>query len=112
MENYKEKHRHPLNRLCHSIGIPMIVVSLPLFFFNWRWALALFVVGWIFQFAGHLIEGNQPAFFKNPMYLLAGPMWIMHRVSVALGLSKSSAKRSAEDEDSRALKLTVDARPK
>ncbi|MBA2732809.1 MAG: DUF962 domain-containing protein, partial [Acidobacteria bacterium] len=30
MESYKEKHQHPLNKLCHSIGIPMIVVSLPL----------------------------------------------------------------------------------
>jgi uncharacterized membrane protein YGL010W len=112
MENYKEKHQHPLNKLCHSIGIPMIVVSLPLFFFSWKWALALFVVGWIFQFAGHLIEGNQPAFFKNPMYLLAGPMWFVNRIGVALGLSKSSAQRTSEDEDSRAMKLTVDARPK
>ena len=71
MENYKEKHQHPLNKLCHSIGIPMIVVSLPLFFFNWRWALLLFVVGWVFQFVGHLIEGNQPAFFQEP-YVPAG----------------------------------------
>ena len=112
MENYKEKHQHPLNKLCHSIGIPMIVVSLPLFFFNWKWALALFVVGWIFQFVGHAIEGNQPAFFKNPMYLLIGPAWIVRRIGVALGLSKSSAERRSEEEDSRALKLTVDARPK
>ncbi len=112
MENYKEKHQHPLNKLCHSIGIPMIVLSLPLFFFNWRWALTLFIVGWVFQFAGHLIEGNQPAFFKNPMYLLAGPMWIVHRVGVALGLSKSPAQTSRDDEDSRAMKLTADARPK
>jgi len=35
--NYKAKHRHPLNRLSHSVGIPLIAVSLPLFFFNWRW---------------------------------------------------------------------------
>jgi uncharacterized membrane protein YGL010W len=94
MENYKEKHQHPLNRLSHSIGIPMIVISLPLFFFiRWYWALALFVVGWMFQFLGHLIEGNQPAFFKNPMYLLAGPMWIAHRIAGALRLSRSSTQK-------------------
>ena len=93
MENYKEKHQHPLNKFCHSIGIPMIVVSLPLFFFSWKWALALFIVGWIFQFVGHAIEGNQPAFFKNPMYLLVGPMWIVRRVGQALGLSKSSVRK-------------------
>jgi uncharacterized membrane protein YGL010W len=39
VDNYKSRHRHPLNRLSHSIGIPMIVVSLPWFFFGWRWAL-------------------------------------------------------------------------
>lgn len=94
MENYKEKHQHPLNRLSHSIGIPMIVISLPLFFFiKWYWALALFVVGWMFQFLGHLIEGNQPAFFKNPMYLLAGPMWIVQRIAGLFGLSKSSTQK-------------------
>ena len=25
VENYKAKHQHPLNRLTHSVGIPMIV---------------------------------------------------------------------------------------
>ena len=41
LANYKAKHQHPLNRLTHSVGIPLIVVSLPLFIFNWRWALLL-----------------------------------------------------------------------
>ena len=80
--NYKAKHQHPLNKLSHSIGIPMIVVSLPLFFFNWRWALVLFIVGWILQFVGHAIEGNQPAFFRNPVYLLIGPLWLLRRAVV------------------------------
>ena len=88
LENYKAKHKHPLNRLCHSIGIPMIVTSLPLFFFNWRWALTLFVLGWILQFIGHAIEGNQPAFFKNPVYLLIGPLWLLRRAAAAVGLAK------------------------
>ncbi|MGA9997061.1 MAG: DUF962 domain-containing protein [Pyrinomonadaceae bacterium] len=92
-ENYKEKHRHPLNRLMHSIGIPMIVVSLPLFFWNWRWALALFIVGWIFQFIGHAIEGNQPAFFRNPVYLLVGPLWLLRRAASAVGLVKTPSTK-------------------
>ena len=90
VENYKAKHRHALNRLSHSIGIPLIVVSVPLFFFNWRWALALFIVGWLFQFVGHLIEGNQPAFFTNPLYLLVGPLWLLRRAASALGLVNPS----------------------
>jgi len=87
-QNYKSKHTHPLNRLSHSIGIPLIVISLPLFFFNWRWALGCFVVGWILQFVGHAIEGNQPAFFKNPIYLLVVPLWLARRVGSALGINK------------------------
>ena len=93
IENYKAKHRHPLNRLSHMIGIPMIAVSVPLFFVNWRWALALLIVGWIFQFVGHAIEGNQPAFMKNPLYLLVGPWWLIRRVAEAIGLLKPSASK-------------------
>lgn len=61
IENYQAKHQHPLNRLSHSIGIPLIAISLPLFFYSWRLALLLFIAGWILQFAGHAIESNQPA---------------------------------------------------
>jgi uncharacterized membrane protein YGL010W len=90
IDEYKSKHRHPLNKLSHSIGIPMIVVSLPLFFFSWRWALVLFVIGWVFQFIGHMIEGNQPAFFRNPVYLLVGPWWLVRRVATTLRSKPSS----------------------
>jgi uncharacterized membrane protein YGL010W len=93
LANYKAKHQHPLNRLTHSIGIPMIVLSLPLFLFNWRWALGMFVVGWILQFIGHAIEGNQPAFFNNPVYLLIGPLWILRRAAAAIGLAKPPVSR-------------------
>jgi uncharacterized membrane protein YGL010W len=91
--NYKSKHRHPLNRLSHTIGIPLIVISLPLFFFNWRGALALFIGGWILQFVGHAIEGNQPAFFRNPVYLLVGPWWLVRRAAEAVGLLKTSTSK-------------------
>ena len=86
-DNYKARHQHSLNKLSHSIGIPLIVFSLPCFFFRWRWALAMFVVGWVFQFIGHLIEGNQPAFFTNPLYLLVGPLWLLRRAA-AVGLGR------------------------
>ena len=92
-DNYKSRHRHPLNRLSHSIGIPMIVVSLPLVFFSWRWALVFFVVGWVFQFIGHAIEGNQPAFFASPFYLLVGPWWLVRRAAEAIGLRKESTTK-------------------
>ena len=40
-------------------------------------ALALFVLGWILQFAGHYVwEKKSPAFFRNLTHLLVGPLWI------------------------------------
>ena len=93
IDNYKAKHQHPLNKLCHAIGIPMITVAWPLFFFNWRWALVLFVIGWSLQFLGHAIERNQPAFFQNPVYLLMGPWWLLRRAAQAIGLLRTSSAK-------------------
>ena len=93
IETYKSKHQHPLNRLCHAIGIPIITISWPLFFLNWRWALVLFVVGWLLQFVGHAIEGNRPAFFQNPVYLLVGPWWLLRRAAETIGLLHSSPSK-------------------
>ena len=93
IENYKAKHQHPLNKLCHAIGIPLITVSWPLFFFNWRWALALFVGGWVLQFLGHAIEGTRPAFFGNPIYFVIGPLWLIRRAAAAIGLLKTSTSK-------------------
>ena len=93
VDNYKSQHQHPLNKLCHVIGIPMITISWPLFFFRWRWALALFVVGWVLQFVGHAIEGNRPAFFQNPVYFFVGPWWLIKRVAQAFGFLQSSPSK-------------------
>jgi len=41
--------------------------------------VAGFILGWIFQFLGHsLYEKRQPAFLKNAMHLLVGPLWILN----------------------------------
>ena len=45
-------------------------------------AVALFVLGWVFQFVGHYVyEKKSPAFFRNLAHLLVGPLWILARVS-------------------------------
>ena len=75
LENYKQSHQSRGNRLCHTIGIPLVVMTIPALFYSWKAALGCFVVGWIFQFAGHAIEGKPPAFFADPRYLLVGPYW-------------------------------------
>ena len=81
IDEYGESHQHPVNRLCHTLGIPMIALSLPLaiiaFFVDGMWPipLALFVVGWIVQFVGHAVEGKPPEFFKDWRFMLVGLRW-------------------------------------
>lgn len=41
------------------------------------WGVGLFVVGWVFQFLGHVVyEKRSPAFYTNLRHLLVGPLWI------------------------------------
>jgi uncharacterized membrane protein YGL010W len=78
---YSTSHQHPLNRFCHTVGIPMIAVSLVLFIATifvgglWKLALLLFVVGWIFQFVGHAVEGKPPEFLHDWRFLFVGLRW-------------------------------------
>lgn len=78
---YAGSHTHPVNRACHSFGIPMIVVSLALglatIFVHWLWiyALGLFVLGWTLQFIGHAFEHKEPEFFHDWRFLLVGVRW-------------------------------------
>jgi uncharacterized membrane protein YGL010W len=78
---YASSHQHPVNRLCHSFGIPLIVTSIALFVASvfYRpallWAVGLFVVGWILQFIGHGFEGKPPEFFHDWRFLFVGVRW-------------------------------------
>ena len=49
--------------------------------------IVIFVVAWIGQFIGHKIEGKKPSFFKDLLFLLIGPFWLMSFVYKRLGLS-------------------------
>jgi uncharacterized membrane protein YGL010W len=78
---YATSHQNPINRFCHTIGIPMIIASLLcglaaiLIHRLWLVAVALFAVGWIFQFVGHAFEGKPPEFFSDWRFLLVGTRW-------------------------------------
>jgi uncharacterized membrane protein YGL010W len=38
---------------------------------------SIFITGWVLQFIGHSIfEKRQPAFLKNMLHVLVGPLWI------------------------------------
>ena len=81
IEQYGHSHEHPVNRLCHTVGIPLIVLSLPLFLAAlfvanlWWVALTMFVVGWALQFAGHAVEGKPPEFLRDWRFLFVGLRW-------------------------------------
>ena len=81
IEQYGHSHQHPFNRLCHTLGIPLIALSIPLFVaaalsaLNWWIPSAMFVAGWILQFAGHAVEGKPPEFFHDWRFLLVGLRW-------------------------------------
>jgi uncharacterized membrane protein YGL010W len=78
---YSSSHQHPVNRICHTFGIPTILLSLVLFVIGifvhplWRWALGLFIVGWALQFIGHAFERKAPEFFHDWRFLFVGMRW-------------------------------------
>ena len=91
---YASSHTHPVNRACHTVGIPMIALAVLLAIAGfaahalWAWAIALFVVGWVFQFVGHWYEGRKPAFVDDFVGLLVGPMFVTAEAMFMLGWNK------------------------
>ncbi|HET6587659.1 MAG TPA: Mpo1-like protein [Oleiagrimonas sp.] len=50
-------------------------------------AVVLFVLAWIGQFIGHLVEGQRPAFLTDLAYLLIGPAWLAGKLMRRAGIS-------------------------
>jgi uncharacterized membrane protein YGL010W len=81
IKEYASGHQNKINRWCHTLGIPMIVVSLLMFVTSiflptlLKIAIGLFVLGWLLQFVGHAFEGQKPEFFKDWRFLLVGLRW-------------------------------------
>lgn len=75
-------------RLSRPIGIAMLLVFVLLgVLTEWLYrdlgphrllplAAVVFVVAWIGQFVGHLVEGRRPSFLTDLAYLLIGPAWL------------------------------------
>ena len=129
LSDYAFYHRSRGNKVCHFIGIPLIIYSLflllrsvPLvesitaaelllllsFFYyvtlDLRLALAMlvlsvlldlaawktadfrigivaFLIGWIFQGIGHAVyEKRSPAFLRNLVHLMVGPIFLLNEV--------------------------------
>ncbi len=60
VKNYIERHQRRANQLLHLIGVPLTFVVSAVFLFQHRWwpAAGCFVGGYVLQFVGHALEGN------------------------------------------------------
>jgi hypothetical protein len=62
--SWKLRHQLPVNFALHLVGIPLAVLGLlSLLFLSWYgvpwyWGVAGIVVGYLLQFIGHRLEGN------------------------------------------------------
>ena len=92
-----------------DLGLALLILGLSFYFYiDWKIALpfalvltgfyflgrtlpiqvlvALQVLGWIFQYIGHLkFEQRSPAFYKNLAHVFIGPLWVF---SKAVGYAK------------------------
>jgi hypothetical protein len=57
--NWLERHQHPFNFAIHLLGIPMALAGVVLLFvLPWYWGVGLLILGYLFQYLGHRVEGN------------------------------------------------------
>ena len=72
---YAQSHQHPVNRACHTVGIPLIAMPV-----LWPIAGITFVIGWVFQVVGHAFERKPPEFLKDWRFLFVGLRWWLAKV--------------------------------
>src|SRR5258708_9572376 len=79
--NWLERHRHPFNFAIHFLGIPIAVAGVVLLFIWPWWGLAGLILGYLLQWAGHQVEGNDVgewAAIKRMLglpYVAIAPRW-------------------------------------
>jgi uncharacterized membrane protein YGL010W len=61
--------------LVYAMGEHMLTIS-----------VALFVAAWVAQFFGHRMEGRKPSFFEDLQYLWVGPMFVLSKLFLKLGI--------------------------
>src|SRR5690348_13202602 len=57
---WRERHQHPFNFGIHLLGIPLAVTGVFLLFspLPWYWGVGALVLGYVLQYIGHRVEGN------------------------------------------------------
>lgn len=61
--------------LVHAMGEHVLIIS-----------AAIFVGAWIAQFVGHKLEGRKPSFFEDLQYLWVGPIFVLSKLFLKLGI--------------------------
>jgi len=85
LRNWRARHRHPFNFAIHLVGIPVAVAGVILLFTSpWYWGIAAIVAGYVLQWAGHRVEGNDVGEWAGIKRLLGlpyvgiSPRWEQH----------------------------------
>jgi uncharacterized membrane protein YGL010W len=60
LRNWRLRHQHPFNFWIHLLGIPLAVAGVVLLFVpgGVYWGIGGLVVGYLLQYLGHRVEGN------------------------------------------------------
>ena len=91
LANWLERHQNPTSFWLHMVGIPMTVVGVGFWIYGDFWmGLALFVGGYVLQWIGHVIEGNDVGEIIPIKKMLGMPY-----VAVAPKYAKKAAETNA-----------------
>jgi len=69
-----ERHRHPVNYWLHMVGIPLAFATPLLVMVDWHWAVYALGGGYLLQWVGHRVEGNDVGEFIPLKKLLGLPI--------------------------------------
>ena len=76
LRNWRERHRHPFNFWIHMLGIPLAVAGVVLlvaWYPEWYWGAAALALGYVLQWLGHTVEGNDVGEWAGIKRLLGLP---------------------------------------
>jgi uncharacterized membrane protein YGL010W len=49
-------------------------------------SVLIFIAAWVAQFVGHKLEGKKPSFFEDIQYLWIGPLFVLSKLFIKLGV--------------------------
>ncbi|MBZ0189604.1 MAG: DUF962 domain-containing protein [Candidatus Obscuribacterales bacterium] len=99
LQFYRSQHTTLGCKVTHLVGVPMIFLSFPMLFYDWKRAIVLFSGGWILQFVGHFVfEKNRPVLMTKGRHtytilsalVFVGSEWLDTARFVRIRLSDSN----------------------